>query len=93
MSELRIGGVKTNVGFHKWVMKDQDFLEGKFTTSYIANKLTQFKLELRRREIVKGALGLLMRRKTSKGLQAKSTYTVDGRIGSWRISVMHFQTG
>jgi|OSPMetMinimDraft_2_1075162.scaffolds.fasta_scaffold00312_10 acetyl-CoA/propionyl-CoA carboxylase len=93
LSELRIGGVKTNVGFHKWVMKDQDFLEGKFTTSYIANKLTQFKLELRRREIVKGALGLLMRRKTSKGLQAKSTYTVDGRIGSWRISVMHFQTG
>jgi acetyl-CoA carboxylase biotin carboxylase subunit len=35
LSEYRVGGIKTNLAFHRRVMKNESFREGRYDTSYI----------------------------------------------------------
>ncbi len=44
LNEFYIDGVKTNIPLHREIVKDEDFQNGKFTTSYLDKKLEEFNL-------------------------------------------------
>jgi acetyl-CoA/propionyl-CoA carboxylase biotin carboxyl carrier protein len=35
LNEFTVSGVPTTIGFHKWVMKNQEFIEGNYSTNFI----------------------------------------------------------
>jgi pyruvate carboxylase subunit A len=45
LDEFFIDGVPTNIPLHKAIVRDQDFIDGKFTTSYLDEKLAKFNLD------------------------------------------------
>ena len=45
LSEYIIEGIPTNITLHKQIVKDQDFKDGVFNTSYLDEKLSEFNLE------------------------------------------------
>lgn len=45
LDEFYVGGVPTNIPLHREIVRDQDFIDGKFTTGYFDTKLEQFNLE------------------------------------------------
>jgi acetyl-CoA/propionyl-CoA carboxylase len=58
LNDYKIGGVKTTIELYKWIMRDPDFQEGRFSTSYIAQKTEQFTKYLRQQEELRAALAL-----------------------------------
>ncbi|AWR96410.1 acetyl-CoA carboxylase biotin carboxylase subunit [Acidianus sulfidivorans JP7] len=70
LNDYKIGGVKTTIELYKWIMKDPDFQEGKFSTSYIAEKTESFVKYLRYQEELRAALALEMQ---NRGLLRQST--------------------
>ncbi|NON62090.1 acetyl/propionyl/methylcrotonyl-CoA carboxylase subunit alpha [Acidianus sp. RZ1] len=56
LNDYKIGGIKTTIELYKWIMRDPDFQEGKFSTSYIAEKTERFVKELRYQEEMRAAL-------------------------------------
>ncbi|EDM23785.1 acetyl-CoA carboxylase biotin carboxylase subunit [Caminibacter mediatlanticus] len=49
LDELNIGGVVTNIPLHRAVIRDEDFIKGKFTTKYLDEKLE--KLDIKNEDI------------------------------------------
>ena len=45
LDEFFIDGVPTNIPLHKAIVRDRDFINGKFTTSYLDEKLAKFNLD------------------------------------------------
>ncbi len=45
LDEFYIDGVPTNIPLHREIVRDQDFIDGKFTTGYLDQKLESFNLE------------------------------------------------
>ncbi len=45
LDEFVIEGVPTNIPLHKAIVRDQDFIEGRFTTGYLDEKLEKFNLD------------------------------------------------
>ena len=45
LDEFFIDGVPTNIPLHKAIVRDQDFIDGKFTTAYLDEKLAKFNLD------------------------------------------------
>jgi len=45
LDEFIIEGVPTNIPLHKAIVRDQDFIDGKFTTGYLDEKLEKFNLD------------------------------------------------
>lgn len=45
LNEFFIDGVPTNIPLHREIVKDQDFIDGKFNTSYLDTKLEKFNLD------------------------------------------------
>jgi pyruvate carboxylase subunit A len=45
LDEFYIDGVPTNIPLHKAIVRDQDFIDGKFTTNYLDEKLDKFNLD------------------------------------------------
>jgi len=45
LDEFFIDGVPTNIPLHKAIVRDRDFIDGKFTTSYLDEKLAKFNLD------------------------------------------------
>ncbi|MHC3994703.1 acetyl-CoA carboxylase biotin carboxylase subunit [Thiomicrolovo sp. ZZH C-3] len=45
LDEFYIDGLPTNIPLHKAIVRDQDFIEGRFTTSYLDEKLDKFNLD------------------------------------------------
>ncbi len=48
LDEFYVEGVKTNIPLHLAAVRDQDFIDGRFTTSYLDEKLDNFDLEMHR---------------------------------------------
>lgn len=46
LEEFYIEGVPTNIPLHNAIVHDQDFIDGKFTTNYLDEKLARFNLEV-----------------------------------------------
>lgn len=45
LDEFFIEGIPTNIPLHREIVRDQDFIDGKFTTNYLDQKLKNFTLE------------------------------------------------
>ncbi|WOE69193.1 acetyl-CoA carboxylase biotin carboxylase subunit [Hydrogenimonas thermophila] len=45
LDEFYIEGVKTNIPLHREIVRDKDFIAGRFDTSYLNNKLETFNLQ------------------------------------------------
>jgi len=45
LDEFFIDGVPTNIPLHREIVRDQDFIEGKFDTGYLDKKLEKFNLD------------------------------------------------
>lgn len=45
LDEFYIEGVPTNIPLHKAIVRDQDFIDGSFTTGYLDEKLDKFNLD------------------------------------------------
>ncbi len=45
LDEFFIDGVPTNIPLHREIVRDQDFIDGRFTTNYLDTKLEQFNLD------------------------------------------------
>jgi len=45
LDEFYIDGLPTNIPLHKAIVRDQDFIDGKFTTGYLDEKLDKFNLD------------------------------------------------
>lgn len=45
LDEFVIEGLPTNIPLHKAIVRDQDFIDGKFTTGYLDDKLEKFNLD------------------------------------------------
>ena len=45
LDEFYIDGVPTNIALHKAIVRDRDFIEGRFTTGYLDEKLDKFNLD------------------------------------------------
>jgi len=45
LDEFFIDGVPTNIPLHREIVRDQDFIDGRFTTGYLDKKLEQFNLD------------------------------------------------
>lgn len=45
LDEFHIEGIVSNIPLHREVVRDQDFIEGRFDTSYLDKKLPQFNLD------------------------------------------------
>jgi acetyl-CoA/propionyl-CoA carboxylase len=69
LGDYKIGGIKTTIELYKWIMQDPDFQEGKFSTSYIAQKTEQFIKYLREQEEIKAILAAEIQ---NRGLQRTS---------------------
>lgn len=70
LDEYKIGGVKTIIPLYKLIINDKDFIEGKFTTSYISEKMPMFLEQLKMREELKAVSYIVL---YSKG-QIKRSY-------------------
>ncbi|MFA6760165.1 MAG: acetyl-CoA carboxylase biotin carboxylase subunit [Sulfuricurvum sp.] len=44
LDEYHIEGFSTNLGLHREIVRDQDFIDGKFTTNYLDKKMEAFKM-------------------------------------------------
>ncbi|UFS61516.1 acetyl-CoA carboxylase biotin carboxylase subunit [Sulfurimonas sp. HSL-3221] len=45
LDEFYIDGLPTNIPLHKAIVRDQDFIDGRFTTAYLDEKLDKFNLD------------------------------------------------
>jgi len=45
LDEFYIDGLPTNIPLHKAIVRDRDFIDGKFTTGYLDEKLDKFNLD------------------------------------------------
>lgn len=45
LDEFFVEGIPTNIPLHREIVRDQDFIDGKFTTNYLDQKLKNFTLE------------------------------------------------
>lgn len=45
LDEFYVDGVPTNIPLHRQIVRDQDFIDGVFNTSYLDKKLEQFNLD------------------------------------------------
>jgi len=45
LDEFYIDGISTNIPLHREIVRDQDFIDGKFSTRYLDEKLEKFNLE------------------------------------------------
>jgi pyruvate carboxylase subunit A len=45
LDEFYIEGFKTNISLHREIVRDKDFIEGKFNTGYLDTKLQKFNLD------------------------------------------------
>ena len=59
LNDFKIGGIKTTIDLYKWINQDEDFIKGKFTTAYIAEKTPAFVRDLKRKEEERAALALV----------------------------------
>jgi pyruvate carboxylase subunit A len=48
LDEFFVEGIRTNIPLHRAVVRDPDFIEGRFTTGYLDEKLGRFDLEMNR---------------------------------------------
>ena len=48
LDEFFVEGVKTNIPLHRAIVRDGDFIEGRFTTGYLDEKLEHFDLAMNR---------------------------------------------
>jgi len=46
LDEFYVDGVKTNIPLHREIVRDIDFKDGRFTTSYLDTKMDNFNLEM-----------------------------------------------
>ena len=46
LDEFYVDGVKTNIPLHREIVRDSDFKDGRFTTSYLDTKMDNFNLEM-----------------------------------------------
>jgi len=47
LDEFYVDGVKTNIPLHREIVRDSDFKDGSFTTSYLDTKMANFNLEMK----------------------------------------------
>jgi len=45
LDEFIIEGFPTNIPLHQHIVRDQDFIDGKFTTNYLDTKLEKFNVK------------------------------------------------
>ena len=45
LDEFYIGGLPTNIPLHREIVRDPDFIDGKFDTGYLDKKMKHFNLE------------------------------------------------
>ncbi|MCI2413732.1 MAG: acetyl-CoA carboxylase biotin carboxylase subunit [Candidatus Aramenus sp.] len=70
LNDYKIGGVKTTIELYKWIMQEPDFQEGKFSTSYIAQKREAFLKYLKQQEEMRVALAAELQ---ARGLMRSSS--------------------
>lgn len=70
LNDLKIGGIKSVVPYYKVVLNDEDYLSGKFTTGYVAEKYESMLKVMRYQEEVKAAIAASM---YNRGLLKTST--------------------
>jgi pyruvate carboxylase subunit A len=68
LDEFIIGGVETNIALHKEIVYDEDFIEGKFTTSFLDERMENFALLKSLNPDKNARTGSFMSRLIQKGL-------------------------
>ncbi|AAY79676.1 acetyl-CoA carboxylase biotin carboxylase subunit [Sulfolobus acidocaldarius] len=85
LSDFKIGGVKTTIELYKWITREEDFVNAKFTTAYISQKSKEFLEYLKRKEMTKAVIASVM---YSKGYVKKSgngkKETVSNNKNKWK---------
>ncbi|MEM0373403.1 MAG: acetyl-CoA carboxylase biotin carboxylase subunit [Sulfolobaceae archaeon] len=88
LDEYKISGIKTIIPLYKLIINDKDFIEGKFTTNYISEKMPVFLEELKKREEMKVISYLVLysqsQIKLSFHKEVKSSYRNVDRMSAWK---------
>jgi biotin carboxylase (EC 6.3.4.14) len=86
LDDYKIGGVKTTIPLYKLIMRDPDFMEGKFSTAYISQKFDSIKEALKKREEMLASLATVVH---ARGLMRKkgipsTPQERQGRSSNWK---------